>query len=415
MNNFYLNLIKEQEKDQELFCVLEDYFRRPHQFRFDDNGNMRAFVYSNTDGNPVLEVLLTKKGRIDKISSQLSKQETKVLEEQIKHAVLDNNGDKIGQVVCFFTGSVETYYRCDHFQILPVPAHAPKSPMLAHSPFLLQFTYPTSSNWRIEAMRCMEQEQRYINLLTLFLHTVITINPSRPTPTWTRGFEQQNSSELRFPGYFYPDYAHSIDTFSDTSDYQQNASIPAKDYYTGIHAFYNTIIAGQHELRIPDNLCLSFEKVRSLSKKDRENFYHACYWLRQAQIASSRSLSLIALITAIECFIEKKQCPACHQERVVALGRCEVCTEPIYKLTESFKDFVEKWLPVVARDQTALSLLYDTRSSLVHGSAVLLSDSHPWIQFEENKQAYNEYSIYDRAYILTKAVLNGWLHGGQYA
>src|SRR5207253_1709507 len=117
------------------------------------------------------------------------------------------------------------------------------------------------------------------------------------------------------------------------------------------------------------------------------------------------------LITAIECLIGKKRCRSCGQERVIATGRCEECSEPIYKITEAFKQFVEKWLPEAARDPKVLSLLYNTRSSLVHGSAILLRDSHPWIDFMENKQAFGEYGIYEQAYLLTKILLHSWLYG----
>ena len=104
----------------------------------------------------MLEVSLTKKGKLAQISSQLSSHETKALEKQIKQAILDDTGDKVGQTICFINGTVETFYRCDHFQILPMPSDAPKSNMLANTPFLLQFAYPTSPNWRIDGMRRLE-------------------------------------------------------------------------------------------------------------------------------------------------------------------------------------------------------------------------------------------------------------------
>jgi hypothetical protein len=121
MNNFYLTPIKKQGKEQELLYILEEYFQRPHQYRFDDR-DIVAFVYSDSEGKSILEVSLTKKGKLAQISSQLSAQETKALEKQIKNALLDNTGNKVGQTICFIDGTVETFYRCDQFQILPMPS-----------------------------------------------------------------------------------------------------------------------------------------------------------------------------------------------------------------------------------------------------------------------------------------------------
>jgi len=412
MNNFNLNAIKRQVKDQELFRVLEEYFNRPPQFRIDDNGNISSFVYSNADGNPVLEVSLTKKGRVDKISSQLSKQEKKALEQQIKSAVLDDNGSKVGQTICFLFGTVERYFTCKYFQLLPVPANAPKPTMgMMHYPFLLQYSYPTSSHWLIDGMRRQETEQRYLNLFSLFLHTKIKQNPSAFRPGWTVD-QTGKLSEERFLGYTFENYSAVLDGLSDTSDYQPTTLVPSSDYYGSKWEHYSSLVVGDTELKLPDTIVASFEKVDTLGNKDRANFLRACYWLRQAQIQQevSRSLSLIALVTAIECLIEKNKCRGCDQEIIPPSGRCEVCNEPIYRITTAFKSFVETWFPDAARDPEALGLLYNTRSTAVHGSRMLLSDSHPWIHFTEHKQALDEYDTYRRAYLITKVVLYNWLY-----
>ncbi len=76
---------------------------------------------------------------------------------------------------------------------------------------------------------------------------------------------------------------------------------------------------------------------------------------------------------------------------------------------------MESLLPNASPNQKALSLLYDTRSSLVHGSEILLSDSHPWVGFSDNKRAFDEYSIYDQAYILTKVLLYNWLYSRKHS
>ena len=414
MNNFYLKRIRQEKKEYELITLLRDYFARPFQYDFSPTGELKSFVYSKPDGSYSLEMLLNKRGEIVTIDPEhkAPKQEVRAIEQSIKAALLDDKGYKIGQTVCFLYGTLERYFTCKYFQLLPVPAYAPKPTMgMTNYPFLLQYLYPTSSNWIIDSMRRQETEQRYLNLLSLFLHTKIRQNPTVFHPGWT--FDQTRKlTEERFLGYTFENYSSVLDEFSDTSAYQMTTLVPSIEYYASRRGHYSSLVVGDTELKLPDNLVVSLEKVDTLGNKDRENFLRACYWLRQAQMqqGGSHSLSLIALVTAIECLIEKNQCPGCHQEIIPSSGRCDVCKEPIYRITAAFKTFVETWFPDAARDPEALGLLYNTRSTAVHGSAMLLSDSHPWIHFTEHKQALDEYDTYRRAYLITKVVLYNWLY-----
>lgn len=420
MNNFYLKRIQQEKKEYELIALLREYYDRPFQYDFSPSGELKSFVYSKPDASYSLEVLLNKKGGIVTIDPEhkVPKQEVRAIEQYIKDALLDDKGYKVGQTVCFLFGTVERYFTCKYFQLLPVPAHAPKPTMgIRNYPFLLQYLYPTSSNKIIDSMRRQETEQRYLNLLSLFLHTKIKQNPSVFHTDWTFDMTRKLTEE-RFIGYMYDfeSYSSVLDTFSDTSGYQMATLVPQTEYYTGTLAFKNVLNVADTELKLPDNLVVSFEKVDSLGNKDQENFLRACYWLRQAQIQQevSRSSSLIALVAAIECLIEKNQCPGCHQEIIPSSGRCDVCKEPIYRITAAFKTFVETWFPDAARYPEAIGLLYNTRSTAVHGSGILLSDSHPWIHFTEHKQALDEYDTYERAYLITKVVLYNSLHYRQW-
>lgn len=375
-------------------------------------------MYSKPDANYFLEVVLNKRGGIVQIDPEhkVPKEEVEAIERFIKDALLDDKGYRVGQTVCFLIGTVERSFTCKYFQILPVPPQAPKPTMgIMQYPFLFQYVYPTSSNMAVDRIRRQETEQRYLNLLSLFLHPTIEQNPKSYHSGWTFDRESQQSEE-RFLGYVYDfhNFSPSVDAFGDTSGYQITALVPASEYYTGIQVYFpNVIVAGDTELKLPDNVVSSFDKVEGLSTKDRENFLRACHWLRLAQIQRpiSPSSSLISLVSAVECLIEKNSCSDCHQEIIAASGRCKTCGEPIYRITADFKQFVEEWFPDAARFPSALGLLYNTRSSIVHGSGILLNDSHPWIHFMAHKQASDENGIYELAYLLTKKVLYNWLYG----
>lgn len=93
-----------------------------------------------------------------------------------------------------------------------------------------------------------------------------------------------------------------------------------------------------------------------------------CYWLHTAHrvFERSKSSAYVALASAIEAFLsDEKGAP------------CDACGKPTGKgPTALFRDFLEVYTPEVPpkmrRD------FYDTRSSLTHGSKLLLSDEIGW-------------------------------------
>lgn len=221
-------------------------------------------------------------------------------------------------------------------------------------------------------------------------------------------------TEERFQGYHFKGFNNIIDEFSDVTDYQAAQLIPFQEYYGSMFPALTVINAANTELVFPDNLCASFEKAKSLSENDSEKFSRACFWFHKAQEmwGNSLSISLVALVTAIECLAgrSREKCQICNQDIITSTERCSECDQPLYQVTQHFKTFVESYFPATANNQQALGLLYKTRSGLVHGSDVLLRDLHPWVFDLESIKALQQGDIHRRAYLVTKFVLLNWLH-----
>ncbi len=417
MNKFYQTRIRQEKKDHELIAFLDDYFHGRRQLVFDAEGNVTSFVYSKSDGNYFLELFLNNNGRISKIEprEKLSSHEASEIEALIKDALFDESKKKVGQAICFLSGTVERYFKCEEFQILPIPAHAPKPLSLQHSAFLLQYAFPASTDWKVNIGRRQAVEQSYRYLFGLFLKTHIIFNPSAFQLIWT--MDRELRTEERFQGYHYEGLNNIIDDFSDVTDYQAAQRIPFQEYYGSMFPALTVMNAANTELEFPDNLCASFEKVQNLNEQDKEKFSRACFWFHQAQEmwGKSLSVSLVALVTAIECLAgkSKEKCSNCNQDMVATSERCTQCGQPQYQVTQNFKLFVESYFPATANYQKALGLLYRTRSGLVHGSDVLLRDSHPWIFDLDNTKALQQGDIHRHAYLVTKIVLYNWLHSRQ--
>jgi hypothetical protein len=429
MHDYHLQLIRQGKKNYELIEFLEDHFGRPPQFDIDLNGNIKSLVYSKPDHPYFLVADLDKNGIVSKIDLQhgipgqkisnievavygtLLEQEASNIEAAIHDALLVDCGYHVGQTICFFDGTVERYFTCQYFQILPVPAYASKPKGLKNYPFLFQYLYPASSNPSIDAMRRQETKARYLNLLNLLImNTHLKYNPGAFHQGWT--FTEQHKAEERFIGYLYEGLSNVIPSFSDTAHYQATHLEPNQAYYYNMLGL-NVINLGDTELKLPDNLAASFEKAHSLSNDDQEKLYRACYWLHQSQEAWSTSLSasLIALVTAIESVAGKsrEKHPVCGHDLMVDEESCNECGSPLYRSTKTFKEFVEAYCSVAVNYPKAAGLLYTTRSSLVHGADILLHDSHPWIDFTKNKKAWEQRSDYTQAYLITKNALYNWL------
>ena len=90
----------------------------------------------------------------------------------------------------------------------------------------------------------------------------------------------------------------------------------------------------------------------------------------------SHSAAFVALVTAIESLIgTQERCPACNQPVSVASAEtCPACRQPRYRVTKTFRDFLDRFAPVPPEFAAARDLLYRVRSGLVHGLSMLAAD-----------------------------------------
>ena len=170
--NDYFHL--EDVQHHELLQVLGTYFGRSSTF-----SNETAIRYQSENGYEII-VQLDKHNKVQNIATPDDFPESELIqiETSIRKDLFDNQVPAIGNCACFcrYT-NVETYFKYKNiFQMIPVPIVAPQAEQLAADhPFLLQFSYFSSSNQIIDSMRRIEKSTEYVRILNVLLREHLSI------------------------------------------------------------------------------------------------------------------------------------------------------------------------------------------------------------------------------------------------
>ena len=168
---------------------------------------------------------------------------------------------------------------------------------------------------------------------------------------------------------------------------------------------------GEPVVDLPDNLCLTLDKYFDLAPNKKVAFARAAelYGLASDVWPSSRSLSLAALVFAIETLIHADdprpaKCPECGS--LASRMKCSSCGAPKYGLTRRFKEFVERFAHEPEPSDLA-DRLYKLRSAIAHRGQLLRSD-----EFDVGFDVGGKDDQYDALYggtPLARRVLREWL------
>ena len=342
---------------------------------------------------------MTKRGNITKInpSKGFPDRELNRIESKIKEILIDNQNPKVGEKVVFAPQRIEGYFRYkDLFQIIPVPATAPKPKvMVADHPSVFQFSYISCPDMMTELARQNEKLTIYIRLLNLFLNVGITSGSRYTRFFWAIEGEPNNfTSEWKQEGYIYKSYPRKKDKYTAIEDFQPVRCIHYKDYYS------RPSFITSNPLEFPDNLENSFNLALNLNSTNWKKFFMACSWYYQARnfCNESDSSGFLALVNAIECLVDEER-----------IETCESCGQPKYSLTKRFKKFLKKYVPFSQKQfPKEIMLIYGIRSELSHGIDLLMRDLQPW-HFAVNTRAEEQDNLRRNLFFITRIAIYNWL------
>lgn len=399
--NFHLKEVNHQELLQVLLSFFGHAEVKPQGYRYQRDG---------TDF--FLDIQLDPAGKIVEInpSKEFPSQELTKLGSKIKEVLIDNQSPGISQIVAFSSERVEGYFRYkDLFQIIPVPDTAPKPEVLvADHPFLLQFSYTSCPDIAIDSTRWSKKSTVYIRLLNLFSNVPFTLGSRYIRFSWTLDTKDPNNptSEWRQEGYVYRGLSGKMDKYTSIEKLQPIKQIPYQKYYSELPAI------SSRPLKFPDNLENSFDLAFGLNEQDWKRFFMACSWYYQAQAIwrESNSSSFVALVSAIECLIDKpERCLDCGQTITEGIEKCDHCGQPRYRVTKKFREFLEKYVPFLEeRFSKERKLLYEVRSKLSHGLNLLVRDLEPWYIIMDVR-AEEQDTLQRNLYFITRTAIYNWL------
>lgn len=321
--------------------------------------------------------------------------------EKVDSALVFSPGTVVGGKLLFSQYQTRGCHAMgDVLQLRPVPPQSPQPTFgFGSYPCILEFSYKESTDRDI----CMLRHERKGTELGLLLHILleghVKVSPIRTTAHWV--LLPAKPDQARQYAYCSVGYPHTgvpskASQFSDPKQWERVEEVAPQEYYN------RTSIELGRGLQVPSNLDKSVRKYRSLDPASRSVFLRSAYWSHTARLAFDYSMSMayLALVNAVEALISvPKGGPICAS-----------CKRPIQTgPTQLFTQFLETYAPGECLGQRERTKLYSTRSSLVHGNAVLFSDTpgpmllgHP--QYAVDLQEFSKISR------VVKIALYNWLH-----
>lgn len=273
-----------------------------------------------------------------------------------------------------------------HIHLYPAPPGAPRPAFLmGDHPCTVCVSYVRFPNCQRLDYVSREREMKRWAMLT----NAFTIGMKHSAPYGTHEYaliERDGKHQYEYVPLGYHMSYIVPQAIAPALDVDSIAVIPEDAYFSSTYPMESPWMRDDYSLPASlDELLLLFRGADDLIQKQFET---ACYWLYSSCYAPAgrEDIRLICLAAAVEALFPK-----------ASSEKCLACDRPIGAgPTRLFKDFVDAYMPdVVARPQFA-SLVYDLRSSVVHGTRVL-GDGVPWLspfggQCHADEQLIREFS-----------------------
>jgi hypothetical protein len=360
------------------------------------------FVYSKSNSRRIWKILP---------GPRLTKEDLAALQKVVDNELKEPPLGAVTTVPLFAGIPVNGCYRHENrFQLLPVPADAPKPTIgFGGHPFLLQVRFrPSVSRSMLHGFRSSAASRKIQLLLNALLDTDISSERRTfgsqchwvvPMPTEPGSSENTIHSKYGQGLYTYP----GMNAVRRSGEFIALEGIPAlekvdaADYYGRTPSEY-----GERFLQIPANLETLLKTFFNRTPMDQESFLRACLWLEFAHTAyyHSTSACFTSLVSAIESLRKTQK----------SLGPCPECKNPRYpkSVTESVQEFIDDFAPEISFREARAWLYYKNRSALVHGNNVFYSD-RTFFPMGLTPDALRERTLILELAALVRVILVNWL------
>jgi hypothetical protein len=314
-----------------------------NDFKSAEYGATSTVGYPNLE-SPQIIARFSESGKLTSVVSAMSTADTEALCFRVR-TELTVVGEEIGREALFTRDPVNGAWRYrDHFQILPVPAHAPKPKFgLQPHPFLIEFWFPKAG----DPFRNMARRSRRVQELHLLLNALLDTGIRRIEgyrPTWMALPDDDGAPTLSvgclYHCYTYQGFQPKSDELTPLQGFPKMPIVSASDYYS------RRSWSPLEPFDLPDNLEESLDFFFSLPSNRRCQVERASYWLAQVNEIISHSLAFICIIQAIDALVGEAK----KGQR-----------------TKRFLEFVRRFASSPAVSDTDREELFKIRSELSHG------------------------------------------------
>ena len=391
-NSLYSRIVKDASKIDEIEVFLSTYFGSSGQTEPGKivHGNQIEVQYKS-NRREISDILV-----VGDISDELLDK----LEQDIDDQVFADHGNDVRVVHIFTCPSMVGQVRVGNdFQIIPVPAEAPKpAEIMANHPALLEFVYQKSPNMLIDQHRRAKRQRELVGLLNVLIRGGVSDNSctgqkawildSSVTP-WTSDWRQIDYASSAKWGEK-DEFGFSINEIWENIPRKEPA-----DYYS------RSGYAVNYPFHFPASFESSVDRYFTLGFDEQEQFQIAAHWVAKSSEVkhASESLSYTALLFALEGLMKRPE----------KIGHCDPCHRDKYD--KSIKDCFEELLEEHgARCPRAdITKIYGIRSSIAHGGGLLPRDREV-MGFRFNVEQNEKDAVFRRLRLVCMVVLINWLH-----
>ena len=265
---------------------------------------------------------------------------------------------QIKTAVCFSQMQVLGKYQINSdLEIFPIPTGNPISDEIpSDHPFILRYSISTCNDISVNAYRSGLELDKFENLFSQLACPVKCNYGRNGDKRWVFSISNNSEVETKWQQCGY------IGTNTNIENPETISSIAEVED----ELYYGKYYFGAGDIMtVPKSLRESFRIALTIKKECSDKYFNAVKWYRQGlkTLQSSKGLTFIAMVTAIECLIDQDEKRA----------KCETCNRILDDgPTKKFNSFMETYCPGI--DQSARKALYEMRSNLAHGRMVLLGD-----------------------------------------
>jgi hypothetical protein len=280
----------------------------------------------------------------------------------------------------------------DLFQILPVPAHAPRHEFaMGNMPFLCEFRYDFPRNHHLNLNRRLSTIWPIHLVLNALLTSPITRWPHGQTASSSQSFWVMLRSNSGLPEwkidylrqcYHYKDFQDVSEGFSSVDEIPPISTLPANDYYGRLHGSCDPLV-------LPDDLGHSFDLFYGATQERREKILRCAFWINEMDQSTSASLKMICAVQAIDAL----------------LGEV-----PRGQRTAQFGEFLNQFAFSPAVSDAERRELFKIRSELSHGlrdPLIMDLPDYPYLHPLGHKDSRLGHGALSSA----RAAFYNWLHG----